>query len=156
MGEPITQEHLEKYLGWKMRVDNNRERIARAKSGETFPERKEGDGSKHQPGSGDRMVSAILRRMDIEAKLLPIIEEMVEKMERIERAVNSLDDPFEQEVLSVRYMDGYIDEDGGYHYEMMRWADVASVLYGGDDERHMKATQRLHDKAIEHIGAFEF
>lgn len=156
MGEPITQEHLEKYLGWKMSVDSNTERITRAKSGETFPERKEGDGSKHQPGSGDRMVNAIMRRMDIESRLLPVIEETLDKMERIERAIYRLEDPFEQEVLMRRYIDGYVDEDGFYHYKKMKWADVAAILYGNDDESHKKAAQRLHDEAIEHIGAFEF
>ena len=151
MGEPITQEHLEKYIGWKMRVDSNQERIARAKSNETFPPMKEGDGSKHQPGAGDRMVSAILQRMDIEARLLPIIEETLDKMERIEQAVYSLEDPFEQEVLTYRYLDGYIDEDGDYHYKLMPWADVAVKIYGGDEEKHLKATYRLHDRAIESL-----
>lgn len=156
MGEPITQEHLEKYIGWKMRVDSNRERIARAKSNETFPPMKEGDGSKHQPGAGDRMVRAIHQRMDIEARLLPIIEETLDKMERIEQAVYSLEDPFEQEVLTYRYLDGYFDDEGYYHYKLMPWAQVAIKIYRGDDEKHLKYIQRLHDKALEHIGAFTF
>ena len=154
MGEPITQEHLEKYIGWKMRVDSTGERIARAKSNETFPPMKGGDGSKHQPGSGDRMVRAIHRRMDIEARLLPIIEETLDEMEKIEQAIYSLEDPFEQEVLICRYLDGYFDEDGDYHYKLMPWAQVAMKIYRGSEEKHLKATQRLHNRALLSISAF--
>lgn len=151
MGEPISQKHLKKYLGWKMRVDNNQERIARAKSEERFAPMRESDGSKHQPGAGDRMGNAILRRMELEQRLLPVINEDTRKMKQIELAINSLDDPFEQEVLTCRYIDG---EEG--FYTMKSWSDVALQIYGDNDEKHIKAANRLHDRALQSISKFTF
>lgn len=155
MGEPITQEYLSKYLGWKMRVDSNLERIARAKSAELFPGMRESDGSKRNPGASDRMANAIDRRMNLEEKLLPVINDDLAKMERIEKAINSLDDPMEQDVLTYRFIDGYYDEEGNYIYDLMPWDEVAMRIYKGNDEKHLQAVYRLRKRALDSIREVE-
>ena len=142
--ETITQEHLKKYKGWEMRVASDRERIARAKSEELFPGMKESDGSKHQAGASDRMANAVIRRLDIEEKLLPRIVATIEKMEAVEAAVAALDDPMEEEVLTLRYIIG----DGS---RWMKWPEVAKRIYRDDDERHLQAVYRLHGRALQSL-----
>ena len=157
MGEPISKKHLKKYLGWKMRVDSNKERIARAEHEAMWPTMGTSDGSQHQPGPGDRMERAIIRRMALEDKLQPIIEADEYRMEQIDEAINSLDDPFEQEVLTLRYIDGeWDDEEQRSSYRPMKWESVAVSMYGDDEEKHVKAATRLHGQALVSISKFIF
>ena len=157
MGEPITQKHLKKYLGWKMRVVRCKELIARAKSEECFPAMRENVGSQHQPGSGDQMERSVIRRMEIEEKLLPIIEENERNMAQIEQAINSLDDPYEQEVLTCRYLDGeWVEDEQRSSYDLMPWAAVAMCIHKNDDEKYVKSVTRAHGQALKSISEFTF
>lgn len=142
MGETITRESLRKYKGWKMRVESDKEQIARARSAELFPAMRESDGSQHQTGTGDRMVNAANRRMELEEKLGPRIRATEKKIQAVDAVVESIDDPLEQEVLNLRYL----FDDGSVR--LMKWKEVARRIYGDDEEKYLKAAQRLHDEAI--------
>lgn len=147
MGGPMTEQRLSKYISLKLEVEHQLERIARMKSEETFPVMKEPSESQHQPGAGDRMERAILRRMEYEEKVAPLIQANEDEMNAIEDAIAGLDDPMEREVLRLRYIDG-CEEVKSRH---QLWKDVAVRLYGDDDEKWMQAAYRLHRRALRNI-----
>ena len=137
----MTKERLKRYLDLEKEVRNQKERIAEMKSQELFPTRPESSGSQHQPGAGDGMERAIIRRMEIEDRMQANLDEM----EAIQRAIDALNDPQEREVLRLRYIDG--DEFGG----LMRWRDVTLKLYRRYTEAKKQATMRIHRIAIKHL-----
>lgn len=148
MGEPMTKERLLNYPKLKSEVERLCERIARMKSSEKFRSMTEGDGSQHQPGRGDQLERAILRRMDYEEKMEPVISTNRREMEAVERAINSLADPMERDVLRVRYIEGEF-------YKPLPWRDVALSLYHNDEEKHLQAVYRLHQRALRSIREVE-
>lgn len=137
----IAKQRLELYTSLKLEVENRLEKLERLKIEEQLPAYKESDGSQHTAGNGDRMERAIIRRMEYEERIMPRIEKSREKMSEIESEVDELDDPMERETLRLRYMDGTFGRP-------MPWRDVALQLFGGDDEKHLKATYRAHGKAL--------
>lgn len=136
------KKYLSTYAGLKKTVENQLERIQRAKYDTEIPALKMGDGSSSGGGHSDRMANSVIKWMDLKERLMPAIEEKVEKMRLIERIVDSLEDGFEVEVLRLRY----IDCD---HCRLMPWRDVAMKLYGDDDEAQLQATYRLHGRALQ-------
>lgn len=87
------------------------------------------------------MERAIIRRMEYEERVMPQIEEAQKEMEEIEAAIDGVPDPMEREVLRLRYIDGE-------NCRLMPWKDVASQLFGDNDERHLLAAYRLHGRAL--------
>lgn len=157
VGEPITQEHLLKYLGWKMCVHNDKERLARAEHEAMWPTAGESSGSQHQPGRGDRMERAVIRKVELDEDLLPRIRGNEHRMGQITRAIDALDDPFEQEVLRLIYIDGAWDEElQQYTYEQATQSEVARKMRGKDDEASAAWVKRLHQRALQSIGRLLF
>lgn len=148
MSEPITKEHLKNYKSWRIRVDMDTEELARAESVSYFKPMRESDGSQHQPGGSDGMGAAI-RKMELEERLLPIIEEHKRKMRRIEDAIDRLDNPMEQNVLLAKYI-------VGDPYEVTTWAEVAMKIYRKDDENAVQNATRLHGRALKSIAKEKF
>ena len=126
-----------------MENENLLARIAKLRSNEQFPTRAESDGSKHQINV-DRMERAIIRRMEFEERYLATIEANHAEMMEIETAIDSLKDPLEREVLRMRYTDSDT-------IRKRKWHEIAVDIYGGDDEKHMQAVNRLHRRAIANI-----
>ncbi len=143
--EPITKERLKRYIFLKKENDNKLEQLARMRSREYFPEHKESDGSKHQPGASDRVAKAVIRRMQYQEKIADRIEENQCEMDLIERAIDCLGDPLERMVLSLRYIDC---EDG---YEHRKWNEIAMIIYNGDDENRLRTVHRIHSRALQNI-----
>lgn len=156
MGEPITEKHLNNYLGWKMRVDSDMEQLVRANSQMIYTAPQGGDGSQSGGYTGDKVGAKLIRRMDIEEALLPCIHANREKMTQVEDAVLGLEDPLQQAVLKIKYLDGIVDEEGLYHYERPQWAEVAWKMYRKDDESTIKRVKRLYWKALDEISKVEF
>ena len=73
---------------------------------------------------------------------MPKILAYKEKMQAIEDAIDAIDDPLEQEVLTLRYLEG---EDG---YKPMRWKLVALAMYHSDDDADLTRVYRLHGAAL--------
>lgn len=156
MGEPMGEKHLNNYLGWKMRVDSDMDQLTRASGQTVWSAPGGGDGSRGGSYAGDKIGAKLIRRMDIEEALLPALRDNRAKMTQVEDAVLGLDDPLQQAVLKVKYLDGVTDEDGLYHYEQPKWGDVAWAIYRRDDESAVKRVKRLHERALEEIGKAEF
>lgn len=150
MQEPTTKEALKErlmqYLPIKRRVENQLERLARLKNEQYIPAMREGDGSKHSPGASDRMGNAVIRRLQYEDENMAVINDGLAEMEALRAAINSLPDPMEREVLTLRYIDG--DETGS---KPMRWLDVAVKLYHRDTEAAEKMAKRLGNKALDNL-----
>lgn len=142
--QPMTKQRLSSYISLRMEVDNQLERLERLKSQEQFPSMEMGNESQHMPGNGDRLERAILRRMEFEKRAMPKIERNRKEMARIEDAIDEMPDPLEREVLRLRYIDG----DCSRH---MPWKDVSEKLFGDDEDKHMLAVYRLHNKALNNI-----
>lgn len=141
----MTKERLASYITLRMEVDHQLERLERLKSAEQFPSMSNSDSGGSKGGvSGDRIERAILRRMEFEQRALPKIKRAQKEMADIERAIDDMPDPLEREVLRLRYIDG----DCARH---MPWKDVAENLFGDNDDRHMLAVYRLHNKALNSI-----
>lgn len=133
---------LKRYLNLQRQVDNREETLARLENAQYLPAMPDSDGSKHTPGRSDRMANATVRYMEQKKKLMPKILACKEKMESIEDAVYAIEDPLEQEVLILRYLEG---EEG---YKQMRWKLVAMAMYHSDDEADQTRVHRLHGAAL--------
>ena len=70
------------------------------------------------------------------------------------QAVLSLEDRNEQECFRCRYMDVMEDEEGSRR--RLTWRDVALRVYRKDDENAIRATTRLHKRALESINSWEY
>lgn len=147
--EPITKKRLSKFLALKAQTENHLERIARMKSNEKFPTMRESGGSGHQSGASDRMANAVIKRLTYEEQISEQINANLAEMDIIRKAIDALEDPMEQEVLRLRYVDG----DG--FYKRMPWRDVAMRMYHDDDESKIRAVTRIHGRALENIRKVE-
>lgn len=146
--KPMTQSRLANYIPLRQEFDSKRDRLERLRSEERLPPMRQGDGSKRTPGRGDRMERAIIRRMEYEERELDRLDEIIDEMEAIEDAIESLIDPLEKDVLSYRYMTGS-------YYRKMKWREVALHVYGDDDEKHLRAVFRIHDRALANLQEVE-
>ena len=133
---------LKRYLNLQRQVDNREETLSRYENAQYLPAMPESDGSKHTPGRSDRVANATVRYMEQKKKLMPIIAAHKAKMKAIEDAVYAIEDPLEQEVLILRYLEG---EDG---YKLMRWKIVAMAMYHSDDDADLTRVHRLHGAAL--------
>lgn len=141
----MTKQWLATYVSLRMENENRLERLARLKNETEIPAIRQGDGSQHSPCTGGRMERAIIRVMEYEEQIKPLIEENRRTMRAIEARIDALPDPMEREVLRLRYIDG----DGGCRH--MPWKDVALAVFGDNDDRHLLAIYRLHGRAIQNI-----
>ena len=133
---------LKRYLNLQRQVDNREETLARYENAQYLPAMPDSDGSKHTPGRSDRMANATVKYMEQKKKLMPKILAYKEKMQAIEDAIDAIDDPLEQEVLTLRYLEG---EEG---YKPMRWKLVALAMYHSDDDADLTRVYRLHGAAL--------
>ena len=133
---------LKRYLNLQRQVDNREETLARYENAQYLPAMSDSDGSKHTPGRSDRMANATVRYMEQKKKLTPIIESCKAKMKAIEDAVYAIEDPLEQEVLILRYLEG------AEGYRLMKWWEVALAMYHSDNESDLTRVHRLHGAAL--------
>ena len=139
----MDKQRLYSYLGIKLDVESKLEQLARMKNDERIPAMKESDGSQRS-GVSDHMANAVARRLDYEARIMPVLESKMAEMDAIEQAIESLPDPMERSVLYLRYIDGDM-------YRHRKWPDIAERIYGDCGEAQIKAVHRLHGRAIMNI-----
>lgn len=135
---------LASYVALRLDVEIMEDKLARLRSEETLPPTREGDGSQHTRGTGDRLERATIRRMEYEEANGPRIAAARRTMQAIEAAIAELRDPLQRAALKLRYLDSE-------NVELVKWADVSVRIFGDDEERHVKAAQRLHSGALEKI-----
>ena len=146
MAGVITQKRLKKYVSLKMERDNELKRLEQLQkdagvsgSSATW----EGDGSQRSIYvNTDAIPKAIIRKMEQEEKIAANIARIDEEMIYIEDQISDMEDPMHKEVLRLRYLDGD-------HCRWTPWEEVSEWIYHGVEEKHMKATYRLHGYALE-------
>ena len=72
------------------------------------------------------------------------LNECLDQIEEIEAAISVLDDPQERLVLRYKYLDAT-------NIESRTWREVAEKIYGNDREAKVRATQRINQRALEHL-----
>lgn len=132
------------YCALKAETKHLLERLHRAKASTEFPVIEKQNGAGYTGPKKDRMEKAVIRKVELEERLQPMIESNCCRMAEIEDEIWCLQDPMEREVLRLRYM----DSDG---FRPVRWTDVAAELYGDDDEAKLRAVYRLHLRALKHL-----
>lgn len=110
---------------------------------------RESDGSSRNPGAGDPIGNTIVKRITYEEEISEQLEANLAEMEAIQKAALSLEDRNEQECLRCRYID--VIEDEERNRKRLTWRDVALRAYRKDDENAIRATTRLHKRALERI-----
>lgn len=140
----LTRERLQSYIPLKLEVIDQLERITRMRSAEYIPPMRESIGSSYSPGGGDRLADAIIRRLEYQEKIAPSVYAQLDELDAIREEIDALPDPMYRLVLRLRYIDIVEGRQRG-------WKDIAAKIYGNNEGRHVKAVQRLHDKAIEDI-----
>lgn len=144
---------LSDYVGLMMECEHQREHLLRMKSREILPPSfREPDGAQHTSAAGDRMAAAVVRRLDREPKIQAIIDRCEAGMQAMEEAVDALPDPLERTVLRCRYFDGSIDPEGVHIWQKAKWREVALRIYGSDEDRYLKAVDRIRSAALRHLG----
>ncbi len=126
------------YLQQAYRIDRkiklDTEKLAAARSalyGKTV--RYDSDGSKPVP-CGNGTESAVLRVMDLEERLTKEIDELTDKRQEIEQAVNAVPDEVQREILTRRYL------------LYQKWEVIAEEM--NYSERHIR---RLHGYALKNM-----
>lgn len=134
-------EKLKNYERYWRANQSIKQRIMAMKSAETSITPQAGDGSQHI-GAHDPM-KAVDMRVDWCASHSDDYAKNLAVMREVDKAINSLKDPLEREVLRLRYTD--------FRYgTQMTWTQVKKALYGiiSVGERTI---YRLHDDAIYHL-----
>jgi len=101
-------------------------------------------------GSSDRTSKAeryVEKKDDLEQKIDRLVLQEKVLRKELEEIASALDDPDEQAVIEMKYLD------------TQNWQDVAFSLFGNKDdyddnaERYMKRTFRIHGDALQHLAA---
>lgn len=92
-------------------------------------------------------IASIEKIMDesLRESLQSRIDANKQKMDEIQRAVESIEDPLQRSVLRAKYIDCKAGD-------LTIWSDVALLIYGRDDESKMQAIYRLHGRALQSLG----
>ena len=138
------KKRLSQYSAIRVELDILEERLKRLKSEEALPPMRQGNGSKHTGGTGDRQERAIIRRMEYEERHGPEMEAKRKEMRYIENSIKAVADPMERMVLRIRYTESETAKP-------MPWRDVATAIYMDDSDAKMLATYRLLDKALKSL-----
>lgn len=140
----IVRDWLSNYIPLMIEVMDQLERVARMRSAEITPPKTDNIGGGNANGATNKLERAILNRLAYQDKITPALEESIAELESIRTAIDSLRDPMFRTVLRLRYIDAV---DG----KRREWSDIALRIYGKDEERHIRAARRIHDKAVDAI-----
>jgi hypothetical protein len=138
------KKRLSQYSAIRVELGILEERLQRLKSEETLPPMRQGNGSKHTGGTGDRQERAIIRRMEYEERHGPEMAAKRNEMRYIEEAIKGVADPMERMVLRIRYTESETAKP-------TPWREVATAIYMDDSDSKMLATYRLLDKALKSL-----
>ena len=135
------KEMLSRYLPLRLENENRREKLARLRSKAELPPHAESEGSHNGSPNTHRMENSIEVMIGYAEETKLILGANLAEMRRIERTVQKVRDPIEREVLRLRYLDSE-------SVRPMRWREIARRIYGSDEEKDLKAVQRIHGEAL--------
>ena len=135
---------LESYIKYQKRIDNTEERLAFLEStlGAPSSSNLSGMPSGSRDGSS-KQERDVLKKLELEEKLQEMYEEENRRREEIEGLIEQMDEPDEQTVIEMRYLDG------------TDWWTISAALHGKlsnfeeYEERYLKRTFKLHGRALQ-------
>lgn len=134
-------EKLKNYERYWRANQSIEQRIMAMKAAETSITPQAGDGSQHI-GAHDPM-KAVDMRVDWCDSHNAEYEKNLAEMREVDKAIESLEDPLEREILRLRYTD--------FRYgKRMSWKQVKEALYGKMSVGKM-TIYRLHDDGVKHF-----
>ena len=139
------KEYLESYAALKMEVCMHEDRIFEVFNETQMPSISLGNGSQRTPVK-DRQEKANIRYIETKDRLQQNIDANIAKMRRIDAIIDRMRTPLFREILRVRYT----DTDS---WTPLKWSDVSMRIYGDDDEKNVKQTQRKARKALREFAA---
>lgn len=110
---PVTQERLARFLPLKRELENQTERIARARSASVNSSAPVGGAFGGRGYPSDKVGTAVVNIVELEEKWQESIEEIKAEAVALEEAIQLLTDPEEREILRLRYFDGLTLEECG-------------------------------------------
>lgn len=135
---------LESYQKYQKRIDNTEERLAFLESTLGAPSSSNlsgmPSGSRDGTSAQERY---ILKKLELEEKLQDMYEEENRRREEIEGLIEQMDEPDEQTVIEMRYLDG------------ASWWTISAALHGKlpdydeHEDRHLKRTFKIHGRALQ-------
>lgn len=132
-----TKARLEQYAGLRLELHNRLQQLARL-----------------QQADRDRPLMTGSRAEEYARRIALIVQHNRQELEAIERAVDTLPNPMEREVLRLRYLES--EENPKSRFVGVRistWSEVAFAIQGSSCDAAIYRTTRLHDKAISHLAA---
>lgn len=140
------KEFLKSYPKLQKRIDNTEARIAALNLSMGEPST---PGYSGMPG-GSRDGSSkqerdVIRREELEEKLRDLYAEENRKREQIETMIESMDDPDEQTVIEMHYLDN------------AKWRPISIALHGDEpdydehEQRYLKRTFKIHGSALQSL-----
>ena len=135
---------LESYQRYQKRIDNTEERLAFLEStlGAPSSSNLSGMPSGSRDGSS-KQERDVLKKLELEEKLQDMYEEENRQREEIESLIEQMDEPDEQTVIEMRYLDG------------ANWWTISAALHGKlpdydeHEERYLKRTFKIHGRALQ-------
>ncbi len=129
---PITKEQLKRYRDLKLELVNQTERLERLRASLVSCGASVLSDEPKSGGSGaNKLPDGISNLIELEAAYQEQVDRLNAATVRIEQAIQKLAEPYEREVLRLRYIDG------------LKWHDIQYAV-------HYERTEvfRLHSRAI--------
>jgi len=117
--EPIgvmTKERLRQYVYLIKEIEAQKERLAQIEASLLYPKPSIGDGMPHSNYAVDRMAIATANKIELEELIIKNIKKAQQEAAAIERAIQTLDNPIDRELMRLKYLDG------------LTWEEVAERL----------------------------
>lgn len=113
----MTKERLRQYTYLIKEIEAQKERLAQIEASLLHPKQSiRGDGMPHSNYAVDRMAIAIANKIELEEIIIKNIKKAQQEAAAIERAIQTLDNPLDRELMRLKYLDG------------LTWEEVAETL----------------------------
>lgn len=137
---------LDDYVAYQRRIDNNEERLAYLKdmAGSPSSPSLSGMPSGSRDGSS-KQERDVLKQLELEEKLSGMYEVENDKREQIEGLIEQMEDPDEQTVIEMRYLD------------RANYRAISAALHGNEtdydehERRYLKKTFKIHGSALQSL-----
>jgi hypothetical protein len=137
---------LEAYPKCKTRIDNTEERLLYLELMQDSPSSSNLTGmpSGSRDGSS-KQERDLIKKLELEERLRDMYEEENSRREEIENLIEQMDEPNEQTVIEMRYLDD------------ASWRSISVALHGKlpdydeHEERYLKRTFKIHGRALQHL-----
>lgn len=137
---------LESYPKIKVRIDNTEERLLYLELMQDSPSSSNLSGMPSGGRDGSSKIERdVIKKLELEERLRDMYADENNLREEIEGLIDLMDDPDEQTLIEMRYLDD------------ATWRSISVALYGKlpdydeHEDRYLKRTFKLHGRALQHL-----